>query len=132
MTYIDNENCLQYNVCIARNTPFWSSLIMILHTLCLFNIHIMHIIHHHHHHHHHHHPTISYTYWLFYFRLTAFVLKSFWRGRPYLSQSVNSDMEKGLKCLITKQTKSGQFVENGVIYHKAMQVGGTFNFWQWF
>ncbi|KAK2162981.1 hypothetical protein LSH36_88g05020 [Paralvinella palmiformis] len=56
--------------------------------------------------------------------LTAFVLKSFWRGRPYLSQSVNSDMEKGLKCLITKQTKSGQFVENGVIYHKAMQ-GGT-------
>jgi hypothetical protein len=58
---------------------------------------------------------------LLYYRLTAFVVKSFAQAAEFTFIDIKV-MTKAIKWLLKQQTPSGVFNEPGIILHKEMQV----------
>ena len=61
---------------------------------------------------------------MYFFRLTAFVVKSFYQARHYTDIDLEN-VARGLKWILSKQMENGQFSEPGRVIHTDMQVHFT-------
>jgi len=70
-------------------------------------------------------PSLYLIIHLLYYRLTAFVVKSFAQAAEFTFIDIKV-MTKAIKWLLNQQTPSGAFNEPGIILHKEMQVTLTY------